>query len=234
MGGQLPVPNPTVTAEDLFAFMVQHNITSNRIFEILCSTLNKARYLQLVRRIDRINALTRPHGIAKTAWEGKKNKVKGKLFEKLIEIVLRTVEPFRSWTNVHTSTSEIDLVVQIGPSGQVIPALRDWGTHFLCECKFSNEHVSIQWVTNLNTVLQTHNANVGLLFTTRGLTSRGSGARASRQIEILAVMSPARFIVCINSEDMHACGSGFNFLLLLSQRYMEVKASTGRMRLLGN
>ena len=80
--------------------MVRHNITSNKIFDILCSTLNKARYLQLVRRIDHINAMAKPPGLSKVVWEGRKNKIKGKLFEGLIEMVLRCVEPFRSWANV--------------------------------------------------------------------------------------------------------------------------------------
>jgi hypothetical protein len=234
MGGQPPALEPPVTAQELFRFMIQHNINDTKIFEILCGTLNNARYLQMLRRIDRVNGLPKPNRISKPSWEGRKNRVKGQLFEVLIGIVLRCVKPFTGWTNVNSSTSEIDWLVQIGPTAALIPALRDWGTHFLCECKFSHETVSIQWVTNLNTVLQTHNANVGLLFTTRGLSNRGNGVRAVRQIEMLSVMTPARFIVCVNAEDMHLCGNGFNFLQLVSQRYVETKANTGRLRLLGN
>ena len=232
MGGAGPVSNSGVTAQDLLEFMVRHNVNDNRIFEILCGTLNKPRYLQLLGRIDRINSMQKPARQPKVVWEGRKNRVKGKLFELLIDLVLRIVEPFTTWKNINTSTSEIDLLVQIGPTAMVIPALREWGTHFVCECKFSHDHVSIQWITNLGTVLQTHNSSVGLLFTSRGTSTRGNGARAVRQIEMLSVMMPARFVICLNSADLHACGSGVNFLRLVSQRYMEVKANVGRLRLL--
>ena len=109
---------------------------------------------------------------------------------------------------------------------------REWGTHFLCECKFSHDHVSIQWVTNLNTVMQTHNARVGVLFATKGVSSRGNGARAKRLIEDLSIMTPGRFILCVDSTDLKSVSQGQNFLWLISHRYMEVKANTGKLRLL--
>jgi hypothetical protein len=234
MGANPPPQAPTLTADDLFRFMIQHDINDDKIFNILCASLDKSEYKRLLSRIDKVNSREKPAGKPRPSWEGKKNRIKGKLFEKLVGVVLSSVEPFTSWNNVHTSTSEIDWVVQIGPSGGVIPSLREWGTHFLCECKFSNDHISIQWVTNLNTVLQTHGTQVGLLFCTRGVTNRGNGARVVRQIQMLSVMTPARFIVCLNSDDMHVCATGFNFLRLISQRYMEAKANTGRLRLLRN
>ncbi|MGA8761373.1 MAG: restriction endonuclease [Candidatus Sulfotelmatobacter sp.] len=226
-------PIGAVTAQDLLRFMVDNHIDSTQIFDILCSHLNQQEYRRVLAEIDAINASQKPPDLSKAAWEGQNNQAKGHLFEELMEIILRSVEPFTSWNNVHTSTSEIDILVQLGPTGLLLPALREWGTHVLCECKFSHDSVSIQWVTNLNTVLQTHNTTVGLLFTTRGLSARGNGARAKRQIEILSVMTPARFIVCLNGDDLKLCAEGFNFLRLLSQRYMEVKANTGRLRLLG-
>ena len=114
----------------------------------------------------------------------------------------------------------------------MVPAAGDHDTADRWIVKFSHDHVSIQWITNLNTVLQTHNSGVGVLFTTRGFSDRGNGLRARHQTELLSVMSPARFIVCFNGEDLHLCASGYNFLQLLSQRYMEAKAHTGRLKLL--
>src|SRR5260370_29860201 len=94
-------------------------------------------------------------GVSKATWQGRQSKIKGAIFEELIDLVLKTAEPFETWQNVITTTSEIDILVKLGPSALIIPSLREWGTHFICECKYSSEYVSLQLVTNLNTVLQT-------------------------------------------------------------------------------
>ena len=232
MGTTPTAPNGSITVEQFVHYLISNNIDSPKVFEMLCSPVNTKLYLKTLSRIDKINALARPRRYSKEKWEGRKNRLKGRLFESLVGVLLQSVDPFTAWSNVNTSTSEIDWVVQIGPTGNAVQALKDWGTHFLCEGKFSHDHVSIQWITNLNTVLQTHNSGVGVLFTTRGFSDRGNGLRARHQTELLSVMSPARFIVCFNGEDLHLCASGYNFLQLLSQRYMEAKAHTGRLKLL--
>jgi hypothetical protein len=232
MGTSAVTQNSKVTLADLLQYMVNNPVDSKQIFDYLCTGFNNTEYSKIVAEIEAINTSKRPADKTTAQWEGEKNAAKGHLFEKLMSVVLKSVEPFSTWNNVHTTTSEIDIVVEIGPSGTFIPALREWGTHFLCECKFSHEHVSIQWVTNLNTVMQTHNARIALLFATRGVSGRGNGAKAKRLIEDLSIMTPARFIVCVDSTDLKSCGQGQNFLWLISHRYMEVKANTGRLRLL--
>jgi len=221
-----------LTVDDLLKFLLQHEIDDEKIYRVLCGSLQNARYRQLVSRMKRVVKSQKPVGVSKAEWQGRQSRVKGRIFEKLIALVLRAVVPFKTWANVNTTTSELDILVQIGPSGAIIPSLREWGTHFISECKFSNEYVSIQWVTNLNTVLQTHNASVGVLFSTRGTTTQGNGRRALHQIEVLSVMTPSRFIVCVDLWDLEVCANGFNFLTLLSQRYLEAKASAGRLKLL--
>jgi hypothetical protein len=223
-----------VTVDELLEFLVQHQLDDDKIYAFLCGSLNTARFRQLVHRIEIVVKAQQPAAVSKATWRGRQSKIKGRIFERLIEMILKVVEPFKTWANVNTTTSELDVLVQIGPSGGIIPSLREWGTHFICECKFGYEHVSLQWVTNLNTVLQSHNANVGVLFSTRGTTMQGNGKRAVHQIEILSVMTPAKFIVCVDLWDLKVCANGSNLLRLLSQRYMEAKASAGKLKLLQN
>jgi hypothetical protein len=223
-----------VTVDELFKFLTQHQIDDEKIYKVLCGSLQYARYRQLVNRMKLVVNASKPDNVSTAKWQGRQNRIKGRIFERLIDLVLKAVEPFTTWTNVNTTTSELDILVQIGPSGGVIPSLREWGTHFISECKFSSEYVSIQWVTNLNTVLQSHNAGVGVLFSTRGTTNAGNGKKALRQIEVLSVMTPARFIVCVDLWDLEVCANGFNFLKLLSHRYLEAKANAGRLKLLQN
>jgi restriction endonuclease len=232
MGTPPVAPDSKVSLTDLLQYIDNNSINSKQIFDCLCPTFNNTEYSQKVAQIEAINAAPKPADKTKAQWEGEKNSAKGHLFEELMSIVLSAVEPFSTWNNVQTTTSEIDILVEIGPSGTWIPALREWGTHFLCECKFSHDHVSIQWITNLNTVMQTHNASVGVFFATKGVTGRGNGARAKRLIEDLSIMTPGRFILCVDSTDLNLVAQGQNFLSLISHRYMEVKANTGKLRLL--
>src|SRR5208283_4996030 len=183
-----------LTVDVLLKFLVQHQIDDEKIYKVLCGSLQYQRYKELVGRIKVVVDAKTPAGVSKAEWQGRKSRIKGRLFEKLIVLVLKSVEPFKSWTNVNSTTSELDILVQIGPSSVIIPSLREWGTHFICECKFSSDYVSIQWITNLNTVLQTHNAYVGVLFSSKGTTMAGNGKRALHQIELLSVMTPAKFI----------------------------------------
>lgn len=223
-----------LTVDALLQFLLQHQIDDDKIYKVLCAPLQYVRYIQLVDRMGRVVNSKAPAGVSKAEWQGRQSRIKGRLFEKLIVLVLTAVEPFTAWTNVNTTTSELDILVQIGASGAIIPSLREWGTHFISECKFSSDYVSIQWITNLNTVLQTHNAIVGVLFSSRGTTMAGNGKRAVHQIEMLSVMTPARFIVCVDLWDLKVCANGFNFLKLLSHRYLEAKANAGRLKLLQN
>lgn len=223
-----------VTVPQLLRFLTQHQIDDEKIYQFLCGSLATPRYTQLLGRIKLVVKAAKPKGVSSATWQGRQSKIKGAIFEELIALVLKVAEPFEAWKNVITTTSEIDIFVKLGPSALIIPSLREWGTHFICECKFSSDYVSLQWVTNLNTVLQTHNAHVGVLFSTRGRTTQGNGKKAVHQIEILSVMTPARFIVCVDLWDLEVCANGYNFLKLLSHRYLEAKASAGRLKLLRN
>ena len=42
------------------------------------------------------------------------------------------------------------------------------------------------------------------------------------------------FIVCVDLWNLEVCANGYNFLKLLSHRYLEAKASAGRLKLLRN
>jgi hypothetical protein len=146
--------------------------------------------------------------------------------------MLKSAKPFTSWHSVHSSTNELDWLVQMGPTAQYLPALREWGTHVICECKFSKDYVTVTWVDKLNSVLQKHGASVGILMSSRGMTNRGKGAAAKISVRLYSAMTPSRVIISFDLEDIRACATGANFLQLLSQRYVEARTGADRLRLI--
>jgi hypothetical protein len=223
---------PPITLQDALDFMLRNQVDDAKIYSFLSMPLNRAAIKFWLTRIDRINVMVRPSGVAKKVWEGRKNRVRGKCFEKLSGVMLKAVRPFTSWHSVNTTTNELDWLVQVGPTGQHVPALRQWGTHFICECKFTHDFVTVTWIDRLNTVLQTHSASVGVLMSSKGMTNRGRGVAAKNQMRLLAAMTPSRTIISVDTTDIHACANGHNFLQLLAQRYIEARIGADPLRLI--
>jgi hypothetical protein len=116
--------------------------------------------------------------------------------------VLKSVRSFKSWSNVSTSTNEIDLLVEVGITCQVSPVIRQWGSHFVCECKLVDKGVNATWVGKLNTVLELHHAEVGVLISAKGPPK----GKVKTQIQFLTFKTPPSVIVCISLEDLKKGG----------------------------
>src|SRR5580765_3821584 len=222
-----------ITLQDALDFMIRNDINDPEIYSFLSTPLDIAAVTKWLKRIDRVNTMTPSSKRSfKKAFEGKINRLKGKYFEQLAGLILQTAKPFTSWHSVQSTTNELDWLIQIGPSGQHLPAMREWGTHLICESKLSKDYVNVTWVGKLNTVLQTHGASVGILISSKGMTNRGRGAAAKMTVRILSAMTPPRTIISFDLEDIRACTKGTNFLQLLSQRYVEARAGADRLRLI--
>jgi hypothetical protein len=89
----------------------------------------------------------------------------------------------------------------------------------LCECKLVNTGINATWVGKLNSVLELHDSQVGILVSSHG----GPKGKVKTQIHMHAFKTPPRVIVCISLGELQECENGRNFLHLLSTRYVEVK-----------
>ena len=219
------------TLERWLTFMEQNNIDDDRIYANLAK-IDSVRLKKWLSRLDRVEQLKCGPSKKRKEFEGQRSRVKGALYEKIVDTVVRGVSCFQSWTNVQSSTNELDILVVLGPRAVFIPALRKWGSHCICECKYHTSYVKTDWVTKLNTVLQTHNANVGVLFSRKGLSRGGPSARVRHQLQLLAVSAQARFIVCFSREDLVECTNGTNFLRLLVSRFVEMQIGAEKLALL--
>ena len=143
----------------------------------------------------------------------------------MISLIIRSVPSFSVWKNVTTTTNEIDILVKVGLTIQVSPVIRQWGSHFLCECKLVNKGVNATWIGKLNSVLELHGSEVGVLVSSKGAPK----GRAKTQIHMHAFKTPPRVMVCISLDELKECENGKNFLRLISTRYVEAKSGAAAL-----
>lgn len=224
--------------EAVLDYLAQNNTDDDKIYQSLAQ-LDAVRLRRTMRGLARVEAAAwrarktpRPKGKRdKAAFEGQRSALKGRLYEQLVKLVVDGVQCFASVANVHSSTNELDILVVLGPRALWVPAMREWGSHCVCECKYHNSHISTDWVTKLNTVLQTHHARVGLLFSRKGVAATGRGTHIRHALQLLAAGRDPRFIIPLTWDDLMRCTDGENFLKLVVHRYIEITAGLERLGL---
>ncbi len=219
-----------LTLEQVLEYLIRNNIDDPHIYDYLTASVDQKQIEGWIGEIDEINARVKPAGMSLKAWEGEKNRLKGKCFEQLGGLVLKTVKPFKSWDRVNTPINEIDWLVSIGPTALHLPAMRDWGTHFICECKLGEQTVSVSWLGKLNTVLRTHGATVGLLMSSKGISKKGRASAVRFHLQMYAAMTPSIVIMCLNTAEIKSSLAERKFLQLITQRFIEAKAGAAALR----
>ena len=148
-----PILPATDSLDTLLQFMATNQIDDPKIYRHLCPDTT-SRLSRLVKALDRIStAIYQPNAFkactSARSFKSHQSRLKGKVFEAITREVLESVKCFSVTPNVQTNTNEIDILVALGPSSSWVPALRMWGTHFVCECKFHETHVTTTWVGKL-------------------------------------------------------------------------------------
>ncbi len=227
---------PTLPNSDsldtLLHYLSSHQIDDPKIYNHLC-TRDTRRLNSLLRALNRTERAqhkpTKHRSRASSrSFKSYQSGLKGKIYEQIAKEILSSVKCFTASTNVQTTTNEIDILVELGPSATWVPALRLWGSHFVCECKFHDTHLTTTWVGKLNTVLQTHNVSVGLLISKKGIAGTGRGTQIHHLLQLLAVATPARFIIPIDFSDIQRYLTGENILSLITRRYVEAKSGIAK------
>lgn len=222
---------PPDSLTQVLEFLFEHDANDDLLYSHL-ERIDGPRLRKIIDRLGRVDAATvRGAAKAKKAFEGQRSALKGRLYEQLVVAIVDGVQCFISWSNVQTTTNELDVLVMLGPRSRWIPAMRDWGSHCICECKYHATHVSTNWVSKLNTVLQTHGASVGILFSKKGVATKGRGTQVRHTLQLLAAGPTPRFIICLDWADLVACANGERFLPTVAARYIEARAGLERLNL---
>lgn len=224
---------PTDSLDTYLDFLTTHNIDDDALYDHMCQ-VNTHRLGVLLSRLKRVEAMTAPRGKAGARFNSKRNNLKGRLYESVVKVLVDGVSCFQSYTRVITSTNEIDILVQLGPSALFVPSLRLWGTHYICECKFHSTYVKNDWISKLNTVLETHSSSVGVLFSRKGVADRGNGAKVRTALQFLANKATPVFIITFDWSDLEACVAGENFLKIISERFISIRTGSKRLDLLAS
>lgn len=211
----------TVTMEDLIAFVAKNEINDARLWNHLDCT-DGAKLSSLLDQLDSVDAEifdTALHApMTKKQFETDKSARKGKLFEDFSAALLSGIKCFGVHSNVTSATNQLDLLVKMGPASTLIPAFKKWGTHFVCECKFHESGVSNTWLNKLNSILQLHGANVGILIAKKGMTRVGRAGNLYHLIQLMAMKDT--FILVFSRDELRKSAKNGTVLQSLVDKFI--------------
>ena len=230
-----PVPDRIVSLQDLVSFAAAGKGSLEEVASALTKPIDIARFRRLLDYIDAGTAAKwSKHSRRKKAeFISAQSRRKGKLFEKLIGMVLESCHAFTIYGNVQTLTNEIDWLVYLGPLSVLLPAVTCWGTHFLCECKMTKNGFQGNWVTRLYALTQTHGTSVAVLFTSTEVGNTGGSAKPQRAIFDYAIIPNPAYILRVGVDELRSyVEAGRSPLVLFSNRYVELKSRRSKIGLL--
>jgi hypothetical protein len=171
------------------------------IIEFETFKLEKAKYVDLLE----------------ATISAKTNEEKGKTLEELTAFLFNSI-PFLKvkYRNLHTASSEIDLVVQY--EGWHKPTIfEEFGRYFLVECKNWQSSIGAKQVRDFKGKLEKTKTRLGFLFARNGVTGVHAGADALLEIHS-AFDAKDMFIVVISEEDLQLINTGINFYDILDEK----------------
>jgi hypothetical protein len=212
----------TTTLEDVINFIAKSGIDNPVIWSHLDRT-DTVAVNKILAELDAVESEIYDkavHGGTKVQFETMKSGRKGKAFENLTNELMAGLTCFGVRNDVTTDVNQLDLLVSLEPNSSIVPALRNWGSHFICECKFHDKGVSVTWVEKLHSILRTHKARVGILISKKGISKVGRGANVVHLLHMLAVDNC--HVICLSREDLNNCAAKGGLLKLLVDRYVAI------------
>ncbi|HEX7814589.1 hypothetical protein, partial [Dyella sp.] len=151
--------------------------------------------------------------------KGRQSRLIGLIFERLLATLMIDGKLFTGKTNVHTTTSEIDLLMQLGPiAASVVPYLQDVGAMVLGEAKCVKGGIQSGWVQKLAGIMATHNTKFAILFTEGTAKKVPPAIRTALSLHYVG----HRRIVPFGSSQLDAVISGESFLGVLAEQHTKV------------
>jgi hypothetical protein len=226
------VANTIDSLASLMQMLDNDPVENEQIYAYL-GAVDEAALATHIANFNAIEAETKPDpltGKALKSWLSDKNNRKGVAFEQILNSLLMPGgRCFSTWQRLQTDTNELDFLVGLEPLSGLVPTLRAWGPHFICECK-STESFSTTWLQKLYAILNLHNAKVGLVLSKKRPSKLGNGSRAHAAMIKIALLG--KTIVTFDLQDVQSCANGTNFLVLLRNRYVEVQTGIAELKMI--
>ena len=150
--------------------------------------------------------------------EGTKSRLIGQIFERIVNLLCDGCEVFSTVTNVRTSTAEVDVLIELGPSAYLIPMLRTAGTHMLGEAKCYTSGMKSEWVNELVGIMDQHNCNHSVLFVASPSKTLNIEHRHGLQLHARG----GKMVVPFGLKQLTEIANGSNFLSVLGRQYVSV------------
>lgn len=206
-------------------------LPDEQIYSYLSKT-DLPRLNTLLARLDRVRAVepaelfnTRPkhHKYAtKKSIQGEQTRLLGKLLEQIMIVLLKGCHGIGVGANLRTTTSEIDFMVQVGPTALVIPIFKSAATHLIGEAKCYSSGFKSEWVNELVGLMRAHSTTHSILFT----ASPSKVLRANHRHVIQLHGMKGDRVIPFGLAQVKEIAKGKNFLKVLSDQYVRVLNAT--------
>lgn len=206
------------------------------IFEFL-STTDTARLRSLLKRLNTVRscdvtAISKSRSAthkykARKAVQAEQSKLLGRLLEKVMLTLLDGCKGIKVLGNIRSTTSEIDFLVQVGPTALAIPIFASAGTHIIGEAKCYSSGFKSEWVNELVGLMKVHNTNHSILFTACPSKKLRTDHRHLIQLHGMA----GQRVVPFGLAQVNQIAAGKNFLSILSDQYVKVLNATSDLEI---
>lgn len=212
--------------------LVEKDISPDeQIYDYLSKT-DIPRLKTLLVRLDKVRAIepgelmkTRPKHhkySSKRSIQGEQTRLLGKLLEHVMLVLLRGCKGIGVGANLRSTTSEIDFMVQVGPTALVIPIFKSAATHLIGEAKCYSSGFKSEWVNELVGLMQLHSTTHSILFT----ASPSKVLRADHRHAIQLHGAKGDRVIPFGLAQVKEIAGGKNFLKVLSDQYVRVLNAT--------
>ncbi len=212
--------------------LVEKDIPPNDQIYSYLSTTDLPRLKTLLARLDKVRSLDvtqlaklRPASHkhkAKKATQGQQTKLLGKILEIVMLTLLRGCHGISVGANLRSTTSEIDFMVQVGPTAFIIPIFKSAATHLIGEAKCYKSGFKSEWVNELVGLMQAHSTTHSILFT----ASPSKVLRADHRHLIQLHGMKGDRVIPFGLAQVNEIANGKNFLKVLSDQYVRVLNAT--------
>jgi hypothetical protein len=202
---------------DLLNAFADKKINPNdEIFAYLCNVDLK----QLERWITRLamvqNYKVTGNSKKSRARKGKKSHLVGKIFERLVRVLLDGCPNILVHSgNIRSTISEIDFSIQLLPMAQSIQMFQGMGALAIGEAKCVESGPKTEWINEFAGVLQAHSAKLGLLFT----ACAPRALRSEHRTAIALQSAHGATVVPFGITQISQVRQGSNFLRLLADQH---------------
>ena len=152
---------------------------------------------------------------------------KGKLLEKIVDLILFKTNIFKIYKNVRNNVNEIDLIVKLSDHGITFNdfLINELKNDFICECKNYNKSISVTWVGKFFSLLNIFNQKFGIIFSYYPVTGRGEWTDSKGLIKKIFLRNET-VILNFCSTDIRRILKGDKIQRILSDKLDNLKYQT--------